>query len=180
MAELIWFDGKSPFEQQGSTRDLSVIQADLAGSGLLVECFDVQAEAVDTELPSDADTLLINANQHLVAQLQARYHCHFVDAVFRNSYTENKRFLYEHRHNEGEIRLVAYGSAWFYFPIADRIYGLRCDGGDFVYLPAKMPHWFDAGESPNYAVIRFFSEQGGWQATYTERDIAQAFFAVHG
>ena len=44
---------------------------------------------------------------------------------------------------------------------------LLCDAGDWLLLPAGVPHVFDAGESPDVSFLRLTAGTRGWFPWHT-------------
>lgn len=86
-----------------------------------------------------------------------------------------QKFLSEHRHTEDEVRMFVDGCGLFYLHIGDRIFSVLCEKGDLISVPANTPHWFDMGEKPTLAAIRFFNNPEGWVAHYSGSDIASRY-----
>ncbi|MET1074805.1 MAG: cupin [Umezawaea sp.] len=85
------------------------------------------------------------------------------------------KFLAEHTHDDDEDRFFARGSGVFYLHVDGRVYGVLCEAGDLLSVPADTTHWFDMGTSPDYVSIRFFHDDDGWVANFTGDDIAKGF-----
>ena len=86
-----------------------------------------------------------------------------------------KKFLSEHTHKEDEVRFFVEGQGLFYLHLKDKVYGVRCNAGDYLSIPANTPHWFDMGGQPNFRCIRFFTDSECWVAHYTGSDIADNY-----
>jgi 1,2-dihydroxy-3-keto-5-methylthiopentene dioxygenase len=56
-----------------------------------------------------------------------------------------------------------------------RVYDALCEAGDLISVPANTLHWFDAGESPSFTVLRVFTDPSGWVAHYSGDPIAERF-----
>jgi 1,2-dihydroxy-3-keto-5-methylthiopentene dioxygenase len=120
-----------------------------------------------------------------VARLQAAHG--FVTAdVIRMGPTHPDRaalrakFLDEHTHAEPEVRFFVEGEGLFVLhpppgPDGDRVFALRAEAGDLVFVPAGMRHWFDMGEHPRFCAIRLFTNPEGWVARYTGDRLADRF-----
>lgn len=52
--------------------------------------------------------------------------------------------------------------------------GLLCEPGDWVYLPARLPHVFDAGTTPDVEVLRLCEGSGGWFPEHTGQALPHA------
>jgi len=86
-----------------------------------------------------------------------------------------QKFLDEHYHKEDEVRFFVAGSGLFTLHVGDKVYEIECVKGDLIAVPDRVPHWFDMGEQPNFAAIRFFTEPDGWVGHFTGTDIASRF-----
>ncbi len=86
-----------------------------------------------------------------------------------------QRYLHEHVHQEDEVRFLAEGRARFYLNADGDVYELHCRAGDLIKVPARMPHWFDMGERPDFTMIRLFTRNRGRGSVFTGSDIASRF-----
>ncbi len=84
-------------------------------------------------------------------------------------------FIREHIHSDFEIRFFVEGSGLFYVHAGDRVFGIWCDRGTLLSVPARAEHWFDMGEKPSFTCIRFFTEEDGWVAQYTDSGLEKKF-----
>jgi 1,2-dihydroxy-3-keto-5-methylthiopentene dioxygenase len=84
-------------------------------------------------------------------------------------------FRDEHTHDKDEVRFVVSGTACFYLHVEHKVYAVVCEAGDLLSVPGGTTHWFDMGERPHYATIRFFPDESGWAGEYTRDDIAGRF-----
>jgi len=85
------------------------------------------------------------------------------------------KFLAEHVHSDFEVRFFVEGRGLFYLHVEDKVYGLMCEAGDLISVPANVKHWFDMGPSPHFKCLRLFTSPEGWVADYTGDAIAQLF-----
>jgi 1,2-dihydroxy-3-keto-5-methylthiopentene dioxygenase len=85
------------------------------------------------------------------------------------------KFLDEHTHSDFEVRFFVDGKGLFYIHHEDKVYGVLCEAGDLISVPADVKHWFDMGEAPSFKCIRLFTTQEGWVANYTGDGIATSF-----
>jgi len=76
-------------------------------------------------------------------------------------------FLAEHTHAEPEIRFFLGGTGLFHLRDGDGFLGLLCEAGDWVAVPAGLPHRFDGGEAPAFDALRLFGSPDGWAARPT-------------
>ena len=88
------------------------------------------------------------------------------------------KFLSEHTHTEDEVRFFHEGSGNFVLHVDGKVFDARCTTGDLISVPANVTHWFDAGDAPNFTVLRVFTETSGWTPHYTGSDMAERFPAV--
>ena len=85
------------------------------------------------------------------------------------------KFLDEHFHKEDEVRFFVAGSGLFTLHVGDKVYEVECVKDDLISVPDGVTHWFDMGEEPNFAAIRFFTAPDGWVGHFTGTTIAQQF-----
>ena len=86
-----------------------------------------------------------------------------------------KKFLAEHTHDDDEDRFFARGAGVFYLHVEGKVYGILCEAGDLLSVPANTTHWFDMGTTPDYISIRFFHDDDGWVGNFTGSPIALEF-----
>jgi 1,2-dihydroxy-3-keto-5-methylthiopentene dioxygenase len=86
--------------------------------------------------------------------------------------TARGKFLDEHTHDEDEVRFFVEGSGCFYLHLGDQVYAVVCEAGDLLAVPEGTTHWFDMGERPRFAAIRFFQDEDGWVGNFTGSDIS--------
>lgn len=89
-----------------------------------------------------------------------------------------EKFLSEHTHTEDEVRFFHAGTGNFVLHMEGRVFDAHCTAGDLISVPANSKHWFDAGEAPNFAVLRIFTDTTGWAPHYTGTDMAERFPAA--
>jgi 1,2-dihydroxy-3-keto-5-methylthiopentene dioxygenase len=85
------------------------------------------------------------------------------------------KFLSEHRHTEPEIRFFVHGDGHFVLHSDGLVYDVHCMQGDLIGVPAGIRHWFDAGERPDFTVLRVFTDTSGWVPHYTGDSISERF-----
>lgn len=86
-----------------------------------------------------------------------------------------EKFLSEHTHDDDEDRFFARGAAVFYLHLEDKIYGVLCEAGDLLSVPANTAHWFDMGTRPDFVAIRFFHDDDGWVGEFLNTDTAEKY-----
>ena len=86
-----------------------------------------------------------------------------------------KKFLFEHRHTEDEVRFFVAGEGLFCLHLDGQIFQVLCTQDDLISVPAHTPHWFDMGSTPSFTAIRLFNNMEGWVAHSTGSEIATQF-----
>ncbi|GAB3439279.1 1,2-dihydroxy-3-keto-5-methylthiopentene dioxygenase [Actinophytocola sediminis] len=89
--------------------------------------------------------------------------------------TARQKFLAEHTHDDDEDRFFARGAGVFYLHTHGRVYGVLCEAGDLLSVPANTTHWFDMGTRPDYVSVRFFHDDDGWVGNFTGNRLAEDF-----
>jgi 1,2-dihydroxy-3-keto-5-methylthiopentene dioxygenase len=92
-----------------------------------------------------------------------------------NAAAARKKFFAEHTHDDDEDRYFARGAGVFYLHVDGKVFGILCEAGDLLSVPANTTHWFDMGSNPDYVSIRFFHDDDGWVGNFTGSDIALRF-----
>jgi 1,2-dihydroxy-3-keto-5-methylthiopentene dioxygenase len=86
-----------------------------------------------------------------------------------------EKFLSEHTHDDDEDRFFAHGAGVFYLHVGGRVFGVLCEAGDLLSVPARTTHWFDMGTRPDFVSIRFFHDDEGWVGNFLGTDTAEKF-----
>jgi 1,2-dihydroxy-3-keto-5-methylthiopentene dioxygenase len=89
--------------------------------------------------------------------------------------TARQKFLSEHTHDDDEDRFFARGAGVFYLHVDGNVYGVLCEAGDLLSVPANTTHWFDMGTRPDYVAIRFFHDEDGWVGNFTGARLSDEF-----
>jgi len=175
MSALTVYPDNQP--QLGETAaDFSAIQARLDAIGVQFERW-----IANCELAADADQdTVLAAYSDSIERLKRQYAFQSVDVVSLNPDHPEKaafrqKFLSEHIHADFEVRFFIEGRGLFYLHVDGKVYGVLCEQGDLISVPADTAHWFDMGENPRFKCIRLFTTPDGWVADFTGSDIAQAF-----
>ncbi|MDH4228588.1 MAG: cupin [Nitrospirota bacterium] len=156
--------------------DFSDIQKRLEEVGVLIERW--QADRV---LGPDADQdSILAAYADPVARLKKKYNFASADVIAVGAGHPQKdalraKFLQEHTHSDYEVRFFVEGCGLFFLHPDHRVYGILCERGDLLSVPAGARHWFDLGATPNLRCVRLFTTPEGWVADYTGSDIAKNF-----
>ncbi len=123
---------------------------------------------------------VLNAYADSIDRLKNQYGFQTADVIKLDSTHPDKiaireKFLLEHTHSEFEVRFFVEGCGLFYLHVGEQIFGVLCEKGDLISVPADVTHWFDMGENPNLACIRLFTNPDGWVANFTNNDISKLF-----
>ncbi len=163
-------------ELQSEIRDHDEIAARLDEAGVLLERWQA-----DQPLPPDADPdAILAAYAPQVERLKERYGFQSADVIaLTPEHPEREalraKFLDEHTHSDFEVRFFVRGRGLFYIHTGGAVYGVLCEGGDLISVPAGTRHWFDMGAAPDFQCIRLFTTPEGWVADYTGDPIARRF-----
>ncbi|GAA4414971.1 acireductone dioxygenase [Actinokineospora soli] len=160
------------------TEDLSVIAAELAPHGIVLERW------ATVPLPPDAgQDEVLAAYRSEVDRVSAEGPYPLVDVVRlvpddtdpewpAKAEVARTKFLDEHTHDEDEVRFFVEGQGCFYLHLGDKVYAVVCTAGDLMSVPAGTTHWFDMGTRPHFCAIRFFQAPDGWVAGFTGTPIS--------
>ncbi|MDV3237819.1 MAG: acireductone dioxygenase [Gammaproteobacteria bacterium] len=123
---------------------------------------------------------VLEAYRAQVDALMTEYGFKSVDVVSLNPDHPDKaalraKFLDEHTHSDFEVRFFVDGKGLFYIHTGGKVYGVLCEKGDLISVPANTPHWFDMGENPRFKCIRLFTTPEGWVAQFTGDKIAAGY-----
>lgn len=176
MSELTIYQAQNPNAAPRTLIDPVSIASELERIG-------VQFEQWDASQPLAADASqdeVLTAYREPVARLARLYGFQSVDVITLTPDHPDKaalrnKFLDEHTHDDYEVRFFVAGQGLFYLHIGEQVYGVRCEQGDLISVPAHTPHWFDMGSNPSFRAIRLFTTPEGWVATFTGSPIARQF-----
>jgi 1,2-dihydroxy-3-keto-5-methylthiopentene dioxygenase len=85
------------------------------------------------------------------------------------------KFIDEHTHTEDEVRFFVHGAGNFILHVEGQVFDVHCTQNDLISVPAFVKHWFDAGEQPDFTVLRVFTDTTGWTPHYTGDSISARF-----
>jgi 1,2-dihydroxy-3-keto-5-methylthiopentene dioxygenase len=176
MSSLTIFEDSSPDTPLFSTHSQDIIREKLLAVGIQFE----QWPTIDAiGVHSSFDEILAAYNSE-IQRLVASHGYQSFDVVALNSDNPSKvalreKFLSEHTHAEDEVRFFVSGCGLFTLHIQNKVYNVLCERGDFISVPATVPHWFDMGPMPHFIAIRLFNNPDGWIAQYTGSKIADSF-----
>lgn len=180
MSQLtIYSDARDPHHKAHPTESLTdgtEIGRRLAKIGVRFERWEAARAVSDSATQED----IIAAYQSQVDALMEEYNFKSVDVVSLTPNHPDKaalraKFLDEHVHSDFEVRFFVDGQGLFYIHKDGHVYGVLCEKGDLISVPANTPHWFDMGENPHFKCIRLFTTPEGWVAQYTGDKIASGY-----
>ncbi len=175
MSRLRIFNSSTP-AVSSVVSDAGEISAVLQGIGVRFERWPA-GSSIDRDAGEEE---VIAAYRSCVDQLMGEYGFQSVDVIAMTPEHPEKetlraRFLAEHTHSDFEVRFFVEGRGLFYIHVGDKVYGVLCEAGDLISVPADAKHWFDMGTAPDFKCIRLFTTPEGWVANYTGDPIAAAF-----
>jgi 1,2-dihydroxy-3-keto-5-methylthiopentene dioxygenase len=176
MTILTVYDANNPKQCQATIADFEQIASQLSQLGIKMQRWEASQPVTESSTQEE----VIAAYQSSIDTLAAENNFQSVDVV--NLYPEHpdkdmlrEKFLAEHIHDDDEVRFFIDGSGLFYIHLDDKVYGLLCEKGDLINVPAGIKHWFDTGAEPFFKCIRMFTQNDGWVATFTGDEIAKQF-----
>ncbi len=163
-------------EQGDRFTDFDSIETKLKPIGIQFERWTA-TQVLNNEASNDD---VLNAYADSIERLKQQYGFQSADVIKLDSTHPDKvvmrqKFLAEHTHSEFEVRFFVEGRGLFYLHVGEKVYGLLCEQGDLISVPANVTHWFDMGENPHLACIRLFTNPDGWVANFTDSDISKSF-----
>jgi 1,2-dihydroxy-3-keto-5-methylthiopentene dioxygenase len=176
----VWAD-TDPGTVLARTEDPAEIQVELKRLGVRFERWPLVGG-----LPPEptSDEVLEAYREHVHRVVEAEGYI-LVDAMHmtpsdRPEWTEmaaqaRQKFLAEHTHDDDEDRFFARGAGVFYLHVNGKVYGVLCEAGDLLSVPANTTHWFDMGTCPDYVSIRFFHDDDGWVGNFTGNRLAEDY-----
>ncbi|BBN83155.1 acireductone dioxygenase [Pseudoalteromonas sp. A25] len=176
MSQLTVFKDQNPNNALLKCTDANDIKQHLAHVGVNFEQW--QAQQVITSAMTHSD--ILQSYQFDIERVQANGGYQTVDVIALEKGNPNaaqlrEKFLFEHTHNEDEVRFFVKGQGLFCLHVDDKVYQILCQQGDLISVPANTAHWFDMGSDPEFTAIRFFNNEAGWVAQSTHSDIATRF-----
>ena len=156
--------------------DVSEIQNKLQEVGVRFERW----QATTAIIPSMDQDEIMTAYQADIDRLKQENGYQTVDVVSMHPEHPQreefrKKFLFEHRHTEDEVRFFVAGEGLFCLHINEQVFQVLCTKDDLISVPANTPHWFDMGSAPSFTAIRLFNNTEGWVAHATGSEIATQF-----
>ncbi|MDY7219179.1 acireductone dioxygenase [Denitrificimonas sp. JX-1] len=84
----------------------------------------------------------------------------------------------EHQHSEDEVRFFVSGRGIFYMQLDEHVYGVLCEKGSMLSIPAGTKHWFDMGERPRFTLLRLYTSAKALASELTGSDIAEVYLPL--
>ena len=176
-AELMTWDISNPDEilYLNTITDTDKIKSVLSAKGV---GFDVWPQKRITGSESNDEILYLYREQ--IEAIKQREGLHIVDIVNVTKETQKKvrsTFWTEHIHPTKEVRLYVSGCLFYYIHLEDEQQVMRIvtPPGCLIVLPDKAKHWADIGDRADLTVIRFFGQQEGYSAKYTQSGLDDKF-----
>ena len=178
MSELTIYQTRNPNAAPRTLLDPAIMASELNRIGVQFEQWQWDADQALADDASQEEVLA--AYREPVERLTRQYGFQSVDVVSLTPDHPDKaalrnKFLDEHTHDDYEVRFFVAGQGLFYLHVGEQVYGVRCEQGDLISVPAHTPHWFDMGPNPAFKCIRLFTTPEGWVATFTGNPIAHQF-----
>lgn len=179
MSGLRIFDDNAPGAPVLDTSDAQEIAARLATIGVKFERWDSPVA-----LSPDAEPeVILAAYQPYLDRLMGETGAGSADVIkmtpdHPQAGALREKFRNEHIHTEDEVRFFVHGSGHFVLHVEDKVYDALCTEGDLIAVPARIRHWFDAGERPDFIALRVFTDTSGWVAHFTGDAISTQFPVV--
>jgi len=156
--------------------DFMSIATELTGVGIRFERWKTEAALT----ADDDQEQVLKAYESSVERIKSIYNFQSVDVIGLHPEHPDRaqfraKFLNEHVHSEFEVRFFVEGAGLFYLHLNNKVYGVLCEKGDLISVPAGTTHWFDMGTAPSFRAIRFFTTQEGWVAQFSGSEIATQF-----
>ena len=176
MSELTIYQAQNPNAVPHTVIDPVVIARELDQIGVQFERWEA-SQALTDDASQDE---VLAAYREPVLRLTQQYGFQSVDVIsltpaHPDKATLRNKFLDEHVHEDYEVRFFVAGQGFFYLHVEERVFGMRCERGDLISVPAHTPHWFDMGSKPFFKCIRLFTTPEGWVAKFTGSPIARQF-----
>jgi 1,2-dihydroxy-3-keto-5-methylthiopentene dioxygenase len=144
---------------------------------------DVGFEHLDV-VPASASAMteaeIADHYQQEVERLKAERHCPAADVIRLDRQAFDRTAAYpdlrvEHVQNEPELWLVVDGACLLALHASDRVFAIHCKAGNVIAVPASYARWFNFGERPHFAAIRFHAGTNGRFTKVLENGIAERF-----
>ncbi|OCQ18739.1 acireductone dioxygenase [Pseudoalteromonas luteoviolacea] len=176
MSQLHIYRDTPPTELLFESSDPVAISAELEAVGVHFEQWQATKILADNALDSE----ILHAYNNDIIRLKQLGGYQTVDVIALqrgnpNAASLREKFLFEHTHNEDEVRFFVAGQGLFCLHIESKVYQVLCQQGDLISVPKNTPHWFDMGSDPEFTAIRLFNNTEGWVAKETGSNIATQF-----
>lgn len=156
--------------------DVDELREQLLSDGVHFDRWPLRHEGKDCYAD---ESKALSLYQKEIEQVKAQFDCLHAELICAcdvngSAISLRGRSLSEHTHTDPEIRFFLSGEALIYVHVKERIHIIQCQAGDFVVIPADMPHWFDMGPDPSYACLRWFNSREGLRKHFTGSYMAES------
>ena len=181
MTRLEVYRHDDPDHLLASSEDTGEIAARLGEVGIRFERWTAARAVAPTDSPADVlETYRADLDRLVAAGGYQKVDVVRMAPDHPDREALRKKFLFEHRHTEDEVRVFVAGAGLFSLHLGDTVYEVLCCQGDLISVPANTPHWFDMGPRPSFVAIRLFTDPKGWVAHGTGSDLADRFHRYEG
>ncbi|MGF6393928.1 oxidase [Pseudomonas plecoglossicida] len=84
----------------------------------------------------------------------------------------------EHVHDAEEVFAVVSGRAQMGLRLGEYVYGVLCEKGDQLLVPAGTRRWVELGDNPFCLALRLFASEQGVTARFTGDETARSFSGI--
>lgn len=176
MGYLIVYHESSPQVPNKVLTHLEDIAATLAEQGIGFEQWQAQA-VIDRD--SDDEAIVAAYATSIAGANQVHGHSHLQISRADREHPQNAewgaRLFGEHCLPYAHTRLWVAGRGLVYLHIGEYVYGVLCEKGDVISIPAGTAHWLDAGEDAHFVAIRLGHAAEGEGMQFTGDEIASLF-----
>ena len=151
------------------------IVATLAEQGVR---FDHQPQEVRIR-PGTAHDEVLEACRAPLDRLMTEHRCAAFALLNRDGVAADQVDLRdEHVHGGDEVFAVISGRAQVSLRVGEYVYGVLCEKGDVLVVPAGTRRWIELGETPFCLALRLFGDEQGMQARFTGDESAREFLGM--
>jgi len=150
------------------------IAARLAGIGVRYRALTLPPVAFDPDAERDEviDSYLDPINELLQDMPLATLDVTTVLPSHPRLASLRRRFMTEHSHDSPEAQVLVWGQGVLFMRDATQVWALRCQAGDFVRLPAQMPHWFEFDARSGFRTVRIYEDRATPRRIRLGRDMS--------
>ncbi|MDR6714672.1 1,2-dihydroxy-3-keto-5-methylthiopentene dioxygenase [Pseudomonas hunanensis] len=129
--------------------------------------------------PGSAEDDVLEGVRERLDQLMTEHGCSAFAVLNRDAVAPAEVDLRdEHVHTADEVFAVISGRAQVTVRVGEYVYGVLCEKGDVLVVPAGARRWIDLGDTPFCLVLRLFRDEQGMQARFTGDETAREFLGI--